>query len=284
MKKILVTGARGFIGRYLERELAEDYQWLPYTGDVLNENWDAYMAQTKPDLLIHLAWVTGTGYSDSENNLCFLQKSIELYRAFFKCGGHRAVFVGTEQEYARSDKCLKEDDPLAPQTLYAICKESLGRALLEDSRIQGNSFAWCRIFFVYGTGEKPARLMPSLINGLLRNETVTCSCKEFVRDYLHVSDVAYALRCCIEQDGIYAVNLAGGCKTTIGTVAEEVQRQIGGTVKVLYRGAEACKDQPSSIWADVSLLRSFGWSPRVSLAQGIASEIKALREEMEAGI
>lgn len=282
MKKVLVTGARGFIGRYLEKELAGSYQWLPYTGNVLTEDWSAYMTQVQPDFLVHLAWVTGVGYLDSEKNLAFLQKSIELYRAFYDCGGQRAVFMGTEQEYARTDRALTEDSPLAPKSLYALCKGGLGSALLEESRVRGGSFAWCRIFFVYGTGEKPARLMPSLINGLLRGETVTCSCDSFVRDYIHVSDLARALRCCLGQEGVSAVNIAGGQKTSIGEIADEVKRQIGGPGRVVFRGAVECTDQPASVWADVSRLRGFGWTPRVSLADGIAEEISALRWEMEA--
>lgn len=282
MKKVLVTGARGFIGRYLEKELAGSYQWLSYTGNVLTEDWSAYMTQVRPDLLVHLAWVTGAGYLDSEKNLAFLQKSIELYRAFYDCGGQRAVFVGTEQEYARTDRALTEDSPLAPKSLYAICKESLGSALLEESRVRGGSFAWCRIFFVYGTGEKPARLMPSLINGLLRGETVTCSCGAFVRDYIHVSDLARALRCCLERDGVSAVNIAGGRQTTIGEVADEVKRQIGGSGNVIFRPTADCSGQPDSVWADVSRLRGFGWVPRISLTEGIAAEIAGLREELEA--
>lgn len=277
MKRVLVTGARGFIGDYLQKELERGYEWLPYSGDVLAEDWGAYMDQVKPDFLVHLAWVTGTGYSDSEKNLAFLQKSIELYRAFYDCGGQRAVFVGTEQEYARTGQVLREDSPLAPQSLYAVCKEGLGRALLKDSQVGSRSFAWCRVFFVYGTGEKPTRLMPSLINGLLRGETVTCSCGSFVRDYIHVSDLARALRCCMEQDGASAVNIAGGRQTTIGEIADEVRRQIGGPGKVVFRGAAECSSQPASVWADISRLRSFGWAPQVSLTEGIAEEIKSLR-------
>jgi len=281
MKSVLVTGAGGFIGSYLQKELKNDYIWLPYTGDVLTEDWVQYMARVKPDYLVHLAWITGQGYSDSEKNLTFLQKSIELYRSFYNCGGRRAVFAGTEQEYARTNSALTEDSPLAPKTLYAICKQSLGSALLEDSKARNRSFAWCRIFFVYGTGEKPARLMPSLINGLLCGETVTCSSGSFVRDYIHVSDLARALRCCLEQEETAAVNIAGGQRTTIGEIAEEVRRQLGGLGKVVFRDAAKCGNQPESVWADVSRLRSYGWTPKLSLAEGIAMEIAGLRGDAE---
>jgi len=282
MKKVLVTGAHGFIGSYLQKELERDYQWVPYTGDVLTEDWNAYMEQVQPNYLVHLAWITGAGYINSEKNPIFLQKSIELYRAFYECGGQRAVFVGTEQEYARTDRALNEGSLLAPKSLYAVCKGSLGRVLLEDSRIRDRSFAWCRIFFVYGAGEKPARLMPSLINGLLRGKTVTCSCDSFVRDYIHVSDLARALRLCMEQEGTTAVNVAGGRQTTIGEIADEVKRQIDGPGRVIFRSAAECADQAPSVWADVSRLRSFGWIPRVSLVEGIAEEIESLRAELGA--
>lgn len=280
-KTVLVTGANGFIGRHLRKELEGDYRWLPYTGDVLTEDWETCLRQTRPELLIHLAWITGPGYADSEKNLRFLQKSIELYRAFYENGGQRAVFVGTEQEYARTESPLRETDALSPKNLYAICKSSLGQALLEESRLRGRDFAWGRIFFVYGEGEKAARLMPSLIDGLSQGRAVTCSCGDFIRDYIHVSDLARALRCCLERDRVGAVNLAGGRRTTIGEIASEVQRQLGTSGAVAFRTAQACADQPPAVLADVTRLRELGWEPRVSLAEGIAGEIAYLRRKME---
>ena len=210
---VLVTGANGFIGRYVVGLLECDYTVVKVETDIFALDWDAYLRNIRPDYLIHLAWVTGEGYQDAPENVLWVQKSIELYRAFFAQGGRRAVFVGTEQEYRRSDAPLDENAPLKPDSLYAECKADLGRILLKDSAVRKNGFVWCRLFFVYGGGEKPRRLMPSLLRGFLSGERPVCSYEGYVRDYLYVKDAAAALRACLFSDYIGAVNVAGGART-----------------------------------------------------------------------
>ncbi len=279
-KRVLVTGLHGFIGGYLKNTLEPQYTCIGYNGNMLTEDWDEYINNTRPDYLINLAWITGLGYSSSELNLEFYRKSIELYEAFYKYGGINAVFIGTEQEYKRSSFALTEESELEPKTLYSYCKCGLGKILVEKSKQCGNNFCWCRVFFVYGSGEKQARLMPSLINGLLKNEIVTCSYDGFVRDYLHVSDVASALCFCLENNGVNIVNIGSGSKTTIGMIADEVIKQVRGTGSVKFKTLDECFDQPMVVYADNSKLKQLGWSQKVSLSNGIAMEIEFFKKGM----
>lgn len=276
MGTVLVTGAGGFVGKYTAAALASlGLEPLAFRGDMFSTDFYAYMRKYRPEYLINLAWVTGEGYLDSYENALFVQKGLEMYGAFYENGGKRAVFIGTEQEYKRTGEIFREDSTPAPESLYAVCKSSLGSVLLKDAEVRGRGFVWGRIFFVYGAGEKPKRLMPSLISGLAAGESVTCSYDGFFRDYIYVKDLAGAICHCLLSDYSGAVNLSGGRDTTIGEIAGIIRGKIGkGDVK--FKTVEESGNQPLYIRGDISLLESLGWKHRYSLEAGLAEEIYAL--------
>jgi nucleoside-diphosphate-sugar epimerase len=278
---VLVTGADGFIGRYVVKELAANYPYEihEFRGDLFSTNLDYYVGRLAPSYLINLAWVTGEGYLDSRENLMFVQKSLELYDAFYGYGGKRAVFIGTEQEYGRSDKPLAETDAISPISYYAECKADLGRILLKSSEVGGNGFVWCRLFFIYGAGEKPKRLAPSLIRGFLAGERVNCSYEGLVRDYVYVKDAAGAICHCLASDFSGAVNISGGRDTTIGEIAELIRKNTNPEGGVVFQRREECGQFPY-IRGDIGRLESLGWTHRHSLESGLIEEIDEIRAEM----
>ena len=150
---------------------------------------------------------------------------------------------------------------------------------MKYSKISGNEFVWARLFFVYGTGEKPKRLMPSIIKGLLNNEEVWCSYQEYVRDYIHVEDVARAIKCCLFADYTGFVNIAGGRETKIGEIAEIIKRNIGGSGEVRFKPHSEC-NQPLHIQGDIAILESLGYKPYYSLEEGLKKEINDMREAL----
>lgn len=275
MKKVLVTGAKGFIGQYVVSLLEKNYEVYPLKGNIFNTDFDHYIQALKPEYLIHLAWITGPGYQDSFDNARFVQKGIEMYDAFYKYGGRRAVYVGTEQEYRRHKRPLKENDSIEPVSFYAECKADLGKILVQNSIRYGNGFVWGRLFFIYGAGEKPKRLMPSIIQGLLQDQEVTCSCENYIRDYIYAEDAASAIAACLLSDYIGYVNIGGGRSTTIGEIAHTAKKIIGGDGRIRFKTHEECGQFPH-IQADISVLKSLGWEQKFTLEEGIQAEIHAL--------
>src|SRR5262245_60125142 len=163
MKRVLVTGASGFIGRAVLPELAaRDYEihavsrsrsipeaerttW--HAADLLAPGQAARLIETvRPTHLVHLAWVTEHGaYWTSPENLDWVQASLQLVRAFAANGGARAVLAGTCAEYDwRFGFCREGVTPLAPQTLYGVCKHALASVVEAFAAAQGLSAAWCR--------------------------------------------------------------------------------------------------------------------------------------------
>lgn len=277
-EKILIVGADGFIGKYVTQLLENDYIIEKFKEDALTVNWDEYISKSKPQYLINLAWRTGQGYLDSYENVLFLKSGIALYDAFYRNGGKNAVFIGTEQEYSKSEEPQKEISPLAPVSLYAKCKEALGSVLVENSLIEKRNFVWCRLFFVYGYGEKEQRLMPSLIKSMLENKDATCSYEGYIRDYIYVKDVASAICKCLFSNYTGFVNVAGGEKTTIGKITEVIKANIETTAKIYYKSEEECKQNMCSC-ADISVLKSLGWEKQYSLNEGLKEEIEMIRNE-----
>jgi nucleoside-diphosphate-sugar epimerase len=277
---VLITGDRGFIGSHVKQLLKDDYQIQTITEDLFTADIKGYLQTIKADYLIHLAWETKAGYLTSEKNLLWMQKSIEIFHYFYLYGGKRAVFIGTEQEYQASDSFHTEEDCLLPQSIYAKSKAYLGELLSSYSKENNLGFVWCRLFFVFGEGEKPARLMPSIIKALLKNETIQCSWEGTVRDYLYVKDVASAILCCLFSDYTGIVNICGGKATTIGEIARIIESQIGGEGKVLFKSKEET-NPPLVIKGDNGLLKSLGWKPQYTLEEGIALEIAYLKDMFE---
>ena len=275
-EKVLITGGKGFIGKYVTELLENKYHVCHLDGNVFNISFDEYMKKLKPHYLINLAWITGPGYLESHDNVKFVYKGIEMYDAFYKNGGKRAVFVGTEQEYQRKSEPLSETDIINPVSLYAECKADLGKILVKNSKLEGTGFVWARLFFIYGAGEKSKRLMPSVISSLLNNKDVICSYSEYVRDYINVYDVATAILCCLFSDYTGCVNVGGGRRTTIGEIAGIIKDYVGGNGTIHFKDHEEC-NQDMCIEADNSLLKSLGWVQKYSMKDGLIEEIEKFK-------
>ncbi|MDR1204316.1 MAG: NAD(P)-dependent oxidoreductase [Peptococcaceae bacterium] len=290
MEKVLITGAGGFIGRHVYRAFAGDPGYetvgLLRTGggpsflccDVLDRgSVRDVLARVRPDILVHCAWyVRPEDYLTSGENVAFLKAGLDLYEDFYGAGGKRAVFVGTCFEYGVYDRLLPEDAFLAPKTLYACCKAGLGGVLTEKSRLDGVDFCWARLFYLYGEGENKTRVVPYIINGLLRGESPECSVGRQRRDYVYIDDAAAALKL-IAQSGKGVYNVGTGEAVAFTDIYGALEGILGGRV-LRVRDSSG---EPACIQADVRRLEALGWARRYSLAQGMERAVEWWRREAE---
>jgi nucleoside-diphosphate-sugar epimerase len=241
MKRVLLTGATGFIGRYcLPSLLASGYevhavssrvQQAPqsethwHQADLLNsEQVLGLMVRVQPTHLLHFAWsvVPGKFYTSLENYR-WVQASLNLLQAFGLQRGRRVVMVGTCAEYDWKYGYLSEQiTPLSPATLYGACKHALQVMFDAFTRQTGLSGAWGRIFFLYGPYEHPARLVSSVIRSILQGEPARCSHGNQIRDYLYVQDVADAFVALLESDIMGPVNVASGCPVALKDIIHKI--------------------------------------------------------------
>lgn len=310
MKRVLLTGARGFVGsNCLAPLLARGYEVhavsrtrsaietqgavdLPKDGpsviwheaDLFDDRQvTALLSAVRPTHLLHLAWVVTPGvFWTSTLNWPWVDASLKLLAAFGAIGGQRAVMVGSCSEYAPSaEPCVEGQTPLAPTTVYSACKAALSVMLPAFARQHGvASAAWARVFYLYGPGEQAGRLVPSVIRTLLRDEAMPCSHGEQVRDFLYVEETAEALVALLESAVTGDVNVASGRPITLRTFLSTIGAQLGRERLLEFGARPAGPNEPATLIADVTrLTREVGWTSRTSLEDGVARMIAWWRRE-----
>jgi nucleoside-diphosphate-sugar epimerase len=294
MKKVLVTGGAGFIGRHVLPALAargfevhtadlrpmeqSAVQIRHHPCDLLDaDQVRDLMAAVGPSHLLHLAWFAEPGvYWTSPQNLRWVRASLRLLQAFTDQGGQRVVMAGSCAEYDWSyGYCTESLTPLQPGSLYGACKHALQVMVSAFARQESLSSAWGRVFFLYGPHEAPSRLVASVIRSLLMKQTARCSHGLPVRDFLHVEDVAEAFAALCDCEVTGPVNIGSGKPVMIKDLIDEIARQLDGRDLIALGALPAAANEPPLLVANVErLTREVGWQPRLDLTTGLGSTIR----------
>jgi nucleoside-diphosphate-sugar epimerase len=293
MKSVLLTGASGFIGSHCipllidrgyevhaltsKKNSQNDPRIIWHTVDLLNpDQVRRAMKKICPSHLLHFAWYTVPGkYWSAPENIPWLQASLNLVQEFSACNGERMVGAGTCAEYDwRYGYCSENVTPLNPETLYGISKrsvQSLSQELLRTAKI---SSAWGRIFYLYGPYEDPTRLVPSIINSLLREEPAPCTTGYQIRDYLFVEDVADAFVRLLDSTVSGPVNIASGKPVAIRDIIQTIGIKIGHENLIRYGQIPTSPSEVPFLVADNRrLVSDVGWNQRYSLEAGLEKTI-----------
>ncbi len=135
--------------------------------DLVGPGLDELVARVEPELCVHCAWVATGSYLTSPENTTHERIAGDLARGLVEHGCARIVGVGTCFEYAPSDEPLRETSPIGPATPYAKAKLAACERMRQACAGAETSFAWARLFYLYGPGENPGRLVPSVTLSLL---------------------------------------------------------------------------------------------------------------------
>lgn len=300
MKRIILTGARGFVGSHCLEALLEkgfevhavssrgrfnNYPWQVewHHADLHNgEHVLRLMAAVKPQYLLHLAWdVTRGVYWRSMENLRWVKSSLGLLQAFIDSGGQRAVMAGSCAEYDWNYGYLSEDlTPTNPATLYGVCKNSL-QAIVAAAAIEKKiSAAWGRLFFLFGPGEHPDRLIPAVITTLLKGEELPTTHGEQIRDYLYIRDAAAAMVALLDSEVSGPVNIASGEPVTLKELIVRAAAIVGKPELVQLGALAASEEDPPLLIASTRRLNEeVGWLPRYSIQEGLEETVDWWKKE-----
>lgn len=296
-RRVLVTGAGGFIGRHCLAALqARGYEIHATTAgtppahdevhwhqvDLLDDAaTNALLATLQADSLLHLAWYAKHGlFWQALENIDWVRASLSLLRAFIAHGGRRMVCAGSCAEYDwRDGLCSEERTPLRPQGLYGTAKNAFHAIAAEAARRANISLAWGRIFFLYGAGEQDTRLVPLIINAQLRGERVTLTGGGLQRDYLHVADVTAALVALLDSNVEGAVNIGSGQAVSVRAIAEHLTARLGRPELVEFAAGDGIGTAIPRVVADTRRLTGeLHWQPAIDLAHGLDLSIDWWRE------
>lgn len=301
--KVLVAGGGGFIGSALVEELAASgHEVAVMTTGHLSpkypvraiplDRWHPEAvagaeSSARYDWIFNLAaYGVDPGQTDPEAaRLANTELPLAFVDLAMRTGARAFVQAGSAFEYAElaERRRLREDDPLESVKHYAATKAAGSLGVVEAARKRGLNAVVARLFGVYGAGERPWRLLPSLHGNLTKGQSVPLSEGSQVRDFLYVGDAAsglVSLAGAIET-GAHApeiVNLCSGEEVTVRTFAETVADALGAPRALLQFGAIPMRSREITyLVGDVRRLhRITQWRPAYSLERGIAAAVAGL--------
>jgi len=245
-----MTGASGFVGRHVLRELsgrncktrvivregkqgqiprAVALERIITTTDLWSEDtrWLADACRGV-DTVIHAAWYAEPGqYLQSPKNTDCLNGTLRLANAASKVKVRRFVGIGTCFEYDLTASRLTVESPLRPATPYAEAKVAAFTSLSQSLPREGTEFVWCRLFYLYGEGEDERRLVPYLRARLAAGMPADLGSGTQIRDYMDVREAARMIVNAALGPVQGPVNICSGKGVTVRQLAETIADEYG---------------------------------------------------------
>jgi nucleoside-diphosphate-sugar epimerase len=309
LKRVLVTGATGFVGANLARRLladgcevhllvrAESNLWRleDIQGDVQLHAVDLQdseaLTQTieaiRADTIFHLAVYGAYPFQTDVNTI--LQTNIigtaNLVQACAKVDFESFVNTGSSSEYGFKKIPPSETEWVEPNSYYAVTKVSSTLYCSYTSKVLQRPITTLRLYSVFGPYEEPSRLMPQLIQHGLQGTLPPLVSPDTARDFVYVDDVseAYiqaAIHPNIELGEVF--NVGSGIQRSLREVVE-VAREILDIPQEPEWGSMQGRIWDSSVWvADISRIRArLGWEPRTDFRSGFTQMTEWFKEYYE---
>jgi transketolase len=310
-RKIFLTGATGFVGSNLARQLIKDENnevhiliressntWrikdilyspvlIKHFADLLDfDSLRRVMEEVKPDFIIHTA-IYG-GYSNQkdvkkiiETNLIGTMNLLEATKDIdYKC----FINTGSSSEYGTKAEPMKESDLLEPNTEYGVAKSAATLYCSHFAKKNKKPIITLRLLSVYGYFEERGRLVPEVITNYIQGKEINLNNPEVARDFIFIEDVVEAYQKVMNSEKIFygeVFNVGFGEQKRIRDIAETVAEISSGNARISY-GEGLGRSFDSYTWvADISKIEeTFGWSPKHSLHDGLAKSIEWFRKNL----
>lgn len=300
MKKILVSGATGFVGANLVRRLIyENYKifilkrknsniWRvkdliakisTFDIDLLEEqNLFKLVHKIKPNVIFHLANLGLYGNIDSpidESIKVNLLGTVNLIESTNELDYECFINTGSSSEYGSKDVPMKESDYCEPSTNYALSK--LAGTLYAKSYAKQNKkpLATLRLFSPFGPFDHPSRFITQTILKMLKDENILIKNPNDFRDYIFIDDVIEAYICCIKKSDKLSgevFNVGRGKQIAIKDLVEMLAKLIGFKGKIIYQ--DKSSDNKKMWQADILKAKyKLGWQPEKTITQGLEKTV-----------
>lgn len=304
-KRILVTGADGFIGSHLTEALVRAgaevrafvlYNslgrtgWLEdspheiqheieiFAGDIRDAH-RVSQAMTGIEIVCHLASLIAIPYSyrspDSyvETNI---RGTLNLLQCAIDAEVTRFIHTSTSEVYGTANYVpMDEAHPVIGQSPYAATKIGADQMAEAFHRSYGLPVVTLRPFNTYGPRQSARAIIPTIMTQILSGtESIQLGSREPVRDFTFVEDTVRAFVLAAQTEGLEGTltNVGSGTGVTIGELADMIIGMSGRDVEIVTdeqrirpSGSEVMK----LICSNQAALTRLGWSPRMSLQDGL---------------
>jgi UDP-glucose 4-epimerase len=300
----LVTGASGFLGSWLVRQLLDrghtvtvlmrSKKWgrrvtdwsdrvrIVYGGFEDTSSLRESLMYQPVDVFFHLAWSGVTAEFRNQTNQISTNVvgSLQFWELAKDCGCKHWIGLGSQAEYGLYKEVLREDLPARPVSAYGVAKLACGTLTGKMSEMVGMMHTTVRLLSTYGPGDDPRNMIPSVILTLLAGKRPAMTKGEQIWDYVYVEDAARALCQIAETGAIGTLNLASGEAVEIRYVAERIRDLVDPRLELGLGDRPYGQDPIMYMAGDISRLKSVtGWQPKISLQEGLHLTVEWFRNE-----
>jgi len=278
MIKILVTGATGFIGRYVVKHLLslgheivttarksteeaishfpelKNTQFIQKDLNSQEENYFSFFS--KPDIVIHTSWEGLPNYEA----LFHIERNLHANYFFLKNiisnGLENINIIGTCYEYGLLEGCLSETAYTQPCLNYALAKDTLRKFVQSLQKNYSFSLKWLRLFYPFGDGKNKQSLWAQMQDAILTNaKEFNMSAGEQIRDYLPVETMAeYIASAALQNETTGIINCCSGKPVTVRHFVENFFEQHNYKIKLNLGFYPYLMYEPFAFWGDNSKL------------------------------
>jgi GDP-4-dehydro-6-deoxy-D-mannose reductase len=288
---VLITGARGFVGRHaVERASEHGLRPVPATVDLRErERVRRLVADARPAAVIHLAYAKS---ADAGRHLTALAENLTMAANLLEAvetvtPGIPVLIPGSAAEYGMGGPDpLGETAPVDPISPYGAAKAVLEAACLSGSLTAGARVIWTRSFNHVGPGQGLDAPVPSWARQIALAErsdagVVKTGRLDAVRDFLDVRDVADAYLELIESEAEGVVNVSSGEGTPLRAVAEALVGLAGIPLELVHDPDLERATDPPQVVGDPGRLRALtGWKPTYTLERSLQDVLDEWRERV----
>lgn len=309
-RKVLVTGAGGFIGSHLVERLVElgaevralvhynslgSWGWLDHSpwrdqlqvmaGDITDRDRVAELVKDR-EYVFHLAALIAIPYSYQAPESYVrtnVQGTLNLLQCARVAGVKRVIHTSTSEVYGTARQVpISEEHPLQGQSPYSASKIGADKMAEAFHLSFGVPVVTVRPFNTFGPRQSARAVIPTIITQCLKGETVRLGNLHPTRDLNYVADTVEGFLCAAAAPKAVGgtFNLGSGREISVGDLATLIGKLAGSPVNI---ATDADRLRPAGseverLLADNTKAReALGWSSKVSLEEGLAKTIEWFR-------
>jgi dTDP-glucose 4,6-dehydratase len=311
-RRVLVTGAAGFIGSHLTEELVRlgasvrafvrynslnNYGWLEVADPELVSQVEIFRGDlTNPeavaggaagcDVVLHLGALIPIPYSyqhPREYVAANIEGAINVLEACRRADVSRLVHTSSSEVYGTAQQVpIDEDHPLNAQSPYAATKVGADKLALSYQQSFGTPVVVARPFNTFGPRQTARAVIPTIITQALTRDVVELGALEPTRDFTFVTDTIAGIMACAEQPGVEGevFNLGTNSEISVGELASRILSVIGRDLPIVHETGRVRPEnsEVERLVADTTRARErLHWNPLVDFDDGLRATVEWMR-------
>lgn len=270
-KKILVTGAGGYIGRHVVKALLDagqeviasdlrlddvDDRAQKIVTNIFEPDDGLFTKLGSPDVCLHMAWRDGFKHN-SDNHMGDLSNHYRFIKTMLEGGLKQVAVMGTMHEVGYWEGAIDENTPCHPASMYGIAKNALREATLMLAKEHNAVAQWIRAYYIVGDDARGNSIFSKLLQAAQEGKiTFPFTTGKNKYDFINVDELARQIAAVVSQsevDGI--INCCTGQPITL---AERVERYIKDNNLNITLDFGAFPDRPydsPGVWGDATKIK-----------------------------